>query len=134
MPIHCKRIKISYKNVKWLCKNCYGPHNKKDCDSEKVTWHEFVDGFAEENPDMPAEFYGSYWEKHFAQNKKESASRPHQLKPTASNFGVPTSKAEFNEFLLELVKTGRSYEDAVVDLKDRIKEYRKACSEQNRIN
>ena len=37
--------------------------------------------------------------------------------------------AEYNEFLLELMKNGRSYEDTVVDLKDRIKEYKKACSE-----
>ena len=60
LPIHGKRIKISYPKVKWLCKIFYGRHNKKDCDGEKVPWKEYVKQFSIENPDLSADFYGHY--------------------------------------------------------------------------
>ena len=129
LPIHGKRIKICYKNVKWLCKICYGKHNKKDCDSEKVTWREFVERFAEENPEIPADFYGKYWEKLAQKKMGNLITNGSLLKPLPADFGVPISKSNYNEILIELMKTGMDYETSVADIKDRIKHYKEACSD-----
>ena len=129
LPIHGKRIKICYKNVKWLCKICYGPHNKKDCDAEKLTWTEYVDKFAEENPELPGDFYGNYWEKQATKNMQNRSIKPKLVKPGPSDFGVPVSKEDYNVVLIEMMKTGMNYDVATADIKARITEYKKACHE-----
>ena len=131
LPIHGKRIKICYMNVKWLCKICYGQHNKKDCDAEKVTWKEYVERSSEEYPEMAANFYGNYWEKQATKKMQNRSLKSRQVRPVPADFGVPVSKEDYNEVLIELMKTGMNYDVATVNIKTRITEYKKAGNEYN---
>ena len=58
-----KIIKIAYKGIKNLCNKCYGSHLKKDCKNDSKTWPEYVNDFADQNPEINGDFYGKLWEK-----------------------------------------------------------------------
>ena len=57
IPIMGKRLKIQYPGVQRLCTNCFGRHNKQNCQSRKVTWSEYTNKFKESNPDFPRELF-----------------------------------------------------------------------------
>ena len=56
-----KRIRVYYRGVQKLCSNCFGPHPRKNCRSERVTWVAYCLRFMESQKDIPEELYGKWW-------------------------------------------------------------------------
>ena len=61
LPMWGKRIRVYYRGVQKLCPNCFGPHARRNCKSEKVSWIQYVLKFMESNPEIPAKLYGKWW-------------------------------------------------------------------------
>jgi hypothetical protein len=38
LPVKGKRVKLYYKGIQTLCPNCFGPHLKQMCQSERIKW------------------------------------------------------------------------------------------------
>ena len=53
-----KKICLDYRGVRRECTNCYGPHAKKFCRSERVGMENFVTGFSAKYSFVPSELYG----------------------------------------------------------------------------
>ncbi len=49
-----------YMVIQKLCPNCFGPHPKKVCHSQKSPWIRYLANFVEWNPDIPREIYGRW--------------------------------------------------------------------------
>ena len=60
MPMYGKRIRLYYRGITKRCTNCFQPHQRKHCKNEKVTWFEYVKGFAEIFPEIPRSMYGKW--------------------------------------------------------------------------
>ena len=60
MPMYGKRVRIYYRGITKRCTNCFQPHQRKHCKNEKVTWFEYVKGFADILPDIPNSMYGRW--------------------------------------------------------------------------
>ena len=54
-------ITIYYRGVQKLCTNCFGPHPRQNCQSERVTWVRYCLNFMEKNRKIPQGFYGKWW-------------------------------------------------------------------------
>ena len=50
VPMYSKKICLEYPGIKRQCNNCYGPHPKKYCKSERVGMENFVKGFRRRYP------------------------------------------------------------------------------------
>ena len=61
LPMWGKRIRVYHRGVQKLCNNCYGPHPRRNCRSDKVPWTQYVLKFMETHPEVPKEFYGRWW-------------------------------------------------------------------------
>ena len=68
-------------------------------------------------PDVPRHLYG----------KIEKQLKTKETEPTEEELGVPTSKAQYNEYLVELMKTGLNFKDATSDLTRRHSAFKEAC-------
>jgi hypothetical protein len=80
------------------------------------------------HPGLPEGLFGS---------RQKETQMDSETKPTEEQFGVPTTKEQYNALLVELIKTGINYESAVADLsrrheafKDAEKKYQ-AAKDQN---
>jgi hypothetical protein len=62
LPMFGKRIRIYYRGVQKLCTKCFGNHNRLHCRNDKVRWIDYVLRFIENNPDIPEEMYGRWWQ------------------------------------------------------------------------
>ncbi len=60
LPMFGKRIRLYYRGIEKKCSNCFGPHARRVCNREKVTWIEYVDGLMNEYPDIPEEYFGKW--------------------------------------------------------------------------
>ena len=58
IPMWGKRIRVYYRGVQKLCSNCFGPHPRKNCRSERVTWVAYCLRCMESQKDIPEELYG----------------------------------------------------------------------------
>jgi hypothetical protein len=61
IPMWGRRIRIYYRGVQKLCTNCFGPHPRRNCRSERVTWIQYCLNFMEKNPEIPQDYYGKWW-------------------------------------------------------------------------
>lgn len=129
IPLCGRRVKIDYRNVQKLCTWCYGPHFRNKCkENSKVQWPDYVEQFMLTHPGLPEGLFGS---------RQKETQMDSETKPTEEQFGVPTTKEQYNALLVELIKTGINYESAVADLsrrheafKDAEKKYQ-AAKDQN---
>ena len=62
LPMFGKRIRVYYRGVQKLCTKCFGNHNRLHCRNDKVRWIDYVLRFIENNPDIPEEMYGRWWQ------------------------------------------------------------------------
>ena len=58
VPMYGKKVCFEYPGVRRQCNNCYGPHAKKYCKSERVGMVNFVKGFSARYNSVPEELYG----------------------------------------------------------------------------
>ena len=62
LPMWGKRVRVYHKGIQKLCSNCFGPHPRRVCRSEKVAWTRYVLDFMEKNRDIPSDLYGRWWD------------------------------------------------------------------------
>ena len=62
LPMHGRKIRVYFKNMNKLCTNCYGSHTRRQCTNEKVPWITYVRDFMKQNPDIPEDYNGKWWE------------------------------------------------------------------------
>ena len=118
IPLCGRRVKIDYLNIQKLCTKCYGPHFRNICKQEsKVQWHDYVEKFMLTHPDLPEGLYGK---------RQHEDHREMETKPTEDQFGVPTTKEQYNGFLVELIKTGLDYKSSVSELSRRHAAFKEA--------
>lgn len=60
LPIYGKRVRLYYRGIIKRCTNCFHNHQRKNCRNEKVSWQEYVRGFAEIFPEIPKGMYGKW--------------------------------------------------------------------------
>jgi hypothetical protein len=60
LPMFGKRIRLYYRGIIKKCSNCFGPHARKTCNQERVTWIEYVGELMKVKPEIPDEFYGKW--------------------------------------------------------------------------
>ena len=60
LPMCGRRVKIYHAGIQKLCTNCFGPHKKSACTSEKVPWINYVQTFIEENGELKPEMFGKW--------------------------------------------------------------------------
>ena len=60
IPMFGRRISVEYLGMRRQCTNCYGPHAKKYCRSEKCGMEAFVIGFSQKYPKVPTDYYGKF--------------------------------------------------------------------------
>ena len=82
-PMYGKKICLEYSGIKRQCSNCYGPHAKKFCKSEKCGMESFVTGFSKRYGMVPVDLYGKL--SHLARpsnskNPLPQTAHPEQLK------------------------------------------------------
>ena len=61
IPMWGRRIRTYYRGVQKLCTNCFGPHPRRNCRSERVSWVQYCLNFMERNPEIPPDYYGKWW-------------------------------------------------------------------------
>lgn len=57
-----KRVKFHYKGVQKVCTNCFGPHPRKTCQSQKTPWLKYVAGFISSEMEIPRDYFGRWIE------------------------------------------------------------------------
>jgi hypothetical protein len=60
VPICGKRIRLYYKGITKQCTNCFGPHIRKNCNSPRVQWIEYVSNFMSNHDHIPSDYYGKW--------------------------------------------------------------------------
>ena len=60
LPMYGRRIKIYHGGIQKFCKNCFGKHPTKNCESQKVQWIEYVRPFKMSNPEIKKDYYGKW--------------------------------------------------------------------------
>ena len=60
IPMFGRKICLEYRGMKRQCNNCYGPHAKKFCRSERVGMANFVTGFRKKYQQVPECLYGRF--------------------------------------------------------------------------
>ena len=60
VPMFGRKICLEYRGIRKQCNNCYGPHAKKFCRSERVGMENFVTGFRKKYPHVPESLYGKF--------------------------------------------------------------------------
>jgi hypothetical protein len=83
LPMCGKRVKIYYKGIDKLCYNCFGKHQRKNCNSAKVPWIEYVKQFMAAYPNFPPQAFGKW--ALLTTNAKEVNGRPSISKIAKSN-------------------------------------------------
>ena len=62
LPMFGKKISIYFKGEQKLCTNCFGTHHRRNCQSRKVQWIDYIKKFMRNNPNVPEEHYGKWTE------------------------------------------------------------------------
>ena len=60
VPILGKRIKVNYPGIPRLCTNCFRAHDKKNCQSKKITWQEYARTYAKLNSSFPSNLFAKW--------------------------------------------------------------------------
>jgi hypothetical protein len=60
VPICGKRIRLYYKGITKQCTNCFGPHIRKNCNSPRAQWIEYVSNFMSNHNYIPMDYYGKW--------------------------------------------------------------------------
>ena len=74
LPMSGKRIRVYYKSIQKLCTNCFGPHPKRVCRSQKRQWLDYVEQFIEKNPEIEPVFFGKWWDQITKKREQEKDS------------------------------------------------------------
>lgn len=69
-----KRIRLYYRGIVKICTNSFGPHARKSCNQEKVSWLIYVNDLMKARPEIPEEFYGKW--ANLVQEVQESRDSP----------------------------------------------------------
>ena len=87
-----KRLKIHYPGIQTLCTNCFGHHNKRNCQFRKVLWSEYITRFKLAHPNFPRGLYGRWGSQtmedtvNWVQNQPLTSSLYNE--PVASGSGI----------------------------------------------
>ena len=129
LPLDGLRVRVQHQGMQKLCNGCYGHHIRKDCSSDKISWHDYVGIFMQENPDIPLDFYGKW---------SDNLTKAPKLRSNESDFSIPTTKDELNEMMHNLKKSGFGKDDMMKIFKERKEKFEKAKNdyeqEQNSHN
>ena len=60
MPLQSKRVRLYHRGIVKRCTNCFGPHQRRMCQNEKVSWFDYVQWFLKEYPEIPITLYGKW--------------------------------------------------------------------------
>ena len=93
MPMYGKRVRIYYRGIVKRCTNCFDPHQRKFCKSEKVPWAEYVRGFAKHFPEIPMELYGKWAKMIDAPSQTQNQERGNSSEET-QKVGAEPGKEE----------------------------------------
>ena len=123
VPICGKRIRLYYRGITKQCTNCFGPHTRKVCTSEKVPWIQYVSDFMSSHDHIPREYYGKWdpivrdWLKNPGDVLKTATpgitapltQTPHQASPpeSASATVEPTTVGATTQNTSELAVTSK---------------------------
>ena len=92
LPMDGRRVKIYYKGIQKLCTRCFGEHNKRVCQSQKVRWYDYVKEFIDVNPDIESKHFGKWWDLVKKQDPISGSSRqPDEDSMTKTNITQLTS-------------------------------------------
>ena len=58
VPVYGKKICLEYKGMRRQCNNCYGPHIRRYCKSERASIEELASKIRMKYPNIPEEYYG----------------------------------------------------------------------------
>ena len=125
LPLDGLRVRIQHYGMQKLCNGCYGNHIRKDCENEKISWKDYIEIFKEENPEIPASFYGKWSENTTLSSKK---------KPTEKDFNIPTTQDELNEMMTNMMKSGFDKEAMMNIFKDRKAKLIQALEEHEKVS
>ena len=126
LPKLGRRIKILYKGVIQLCYICYGEYQRKDFQSDGMSWIKYVKRFISENPELSPDFYGRYWDMANKPETMEGSDESGNQGPVAKDFDISESENEFNEMMRKMMDLGMSREIAGDFIKDRVTEFNKS--------
>ena len=115
IPLDGLRIKIIHHQVRKLCARCYKGHLRKNCESEKKSWFDYVRKFMNENVEINKEFYGGLYER----IKKESKTTKAATRPKPDDYCLPRSQIELDKLLSRMTECGIDDARAMEMLKER---------------
>ena len=91
IPMFGKKIGLDYSGMKKECSNCYGPHPKKYCKSERVGLENFVYGFSKKLSHVPAALYGKLAKFAFKSEPPKISQQLGETAPTTSTAEPPST-------------------------------------------
>ena len=62
LPMFGRRIRIYYKGITKLCTQCFGSHNRRQCQNEKVPWVIYVRNYMFNNKNVEEPLFGKWWD------------------------------------------------------------------------
>ena len=149
IPMFGKRIRLYYRGIVKRCTNCFGTHQRKNCQNEKVAWITYVEQFTKIYPEVPFEFYGRWAnlikkqkprveedltigaEDHCLANttngseildKKQTEIAIENENETETEMENPTKEEEIHELVQSLVASGISAKTIKNSIKTKKKE------------
>ena len=109
IPMCGRRIKMYHAGIQKLCTNCFGPHKKQFCQSEKVPWIKYVKTFISENDEVQPELYGRWIE---LVQKVDDESNDQTITQTTNRTPAREMVSDFESTHVELVEQVQSSEVA----------------------
>ena len=61
LPMYGRRIRIYYKGINKICTQCFGSHNRRQCQNGKTPWIVYVRDYMTGNKDVGEMMYGKWW-------------------------------------------------------------------------
>ena len=98
IPLDGLRVKIIHHQVTKLCTRCYDTHLRRDCESEKKSWYDYVRAFMSENDEIESDFYGELYDRIMKDSRKlKAASRP-----DPDDYNLPKCKEDLEKLLKKM--------------------------------
>ena len=108
------------KNEKKLFNGCYENHLRKDCNSNKVSWAEYVRSFKHSNPEFQDLFYGKW---------SDLSKTTMKNCPPEKDFNIPAKEWEEMKKMLSQCRVDE--ENAKLIFKERLLIYKLAMRDFN---
>ena len=97
MPMLSKRIRIYHRGIVKRCTNCFGPHLRRVCQNDKVSWFDYVQKFIKDHPDIPIELYGKWG--NMSERHLPYQARTQQTEKSTRNPAALTERAKQTEVI-----------------------------------